>query len=175
MFQLQSSCVSNNRCFLFRGAITCGCELEKRPCRPVGLTRSATEREDCHERHVTSACLTGTMSLTLELNCLVLGDDPSHVFTIEIVDSKNVSALKKAIKDEKKHAFQHVDADTLNIFRVSFPEDDDLDATLKSFRPEHDPENGVHSLSKSMKRLKGVFGGPIDEHLHVIVLPPAGE
>jgi hypothetical protein len=65
------------------------------------------------------------ISLTLKLNCLVLGDDPSHVFTIEIVDSKNVSALKELIKDKKKPAFDHVPADSLNLFRVSFPVDDD--------------------------------------------------
>jgi hypothetical protein len=82
------------------------------------------------------------------------------------------------IKEKKKQAFQHVDADTLNIFRVSFPMDDidELDATLNRFRPEHDPANGVHFLSMPVKRLKGVFGGLIDEHIHVVVLrPPAGE
>jgi hypothetical protein len=116
------------------------------------------------------------MSLTLELNCLVLGDDPSHVFPVKIASTESVGTLKEAIKDKKKHAFQHVDADTLDIFRVSFPVDDNLDATLNRFRPEDDPENGVHRLSVTVKRLKGVFGGPIDEHLHVIILrPPAGE
>jgi hypothetical protein len=112
------------------------------------------------------------------LSSLVLGDDPSHIFTIEIADSKDVSALKELIKDKKKPAFDHVPADTLNIFRVSFPVDDDLEATLNRFRrrPEHDRDNGFHHLSRSVKWLKGEFGGPIDEHLHVIVLrPPAGE
>jgi hypothetical protein len=33
------------------------------------------------------------MSLTLELNCLVLGDGPSHIFGIEIKDNKKVSDL----------------------------------------------------------------------------------
>jgi hypothetical protein len=50
--------------------------------------------------------------------------------------------------------------------------DDDLDSTLKRFRSEHDPEKGVHHLSVPVKRLKGVFGDPIDEHIHVIVQPP---
>jgi hypothetical protein len=112
------------------------------------------------------------MSLPLELNCLVLGDDPSHVFTIEIADSKNVSALKELIKEKKKPVFDHVPADALNIFRVSFAVNDDLDATLNRFRPEHDPDNGVHHLSMPVKRLKGVFEDPIDEHIHVIAQPP---
>jgi len=94
---------------------------------------------------------------------------------IEIVDNTKVSALKKAIKEEKKPAFDHVPADTLNIFRVSFPVDDDLDAALKLFRPEHDPEHGVHHLSMAVKQLKGVFEDPVDEYIHVIVeRPPAG-
>jgi hypothetical protein len=50
---------------------------------------------------------------------LVLGDDHARVFTIEILSTKNVSALKRAIKDEKKHAFEHVDADTLVLWMVS--------------------------------------------------------
>ena len=113
---------------------------------------------------------------SLYINCLVFGDGSSHLFTIEIEDTKNVSALKKAIKDEKKHSFEHVDADSLDIFKVSIPMDDDIDSTLKRFQPEHDPERGVHHLSLPVKPLKGVFGDPIDEHIHVIVQhPPPGK
>jgi len=93
------------------------------------------------------------MSLTLELNCLVLGDDPSRVFSVKIASMESVGTFKKAIKHEKPHAFRHLDADSLHIFRVSFPVDDDLDDTLKQFRPEHDPENGVHRLSNPGERL----------------------
>jgi hypothetical protein len=113
------------------------------------------------------------MSLTLELNCIVLGDDPSHAFVIDIVDNKKVSALKKAIKDVKKSAFDHVPADHLKIFMVSLPVDDSLDDKLKSFHPE---DEGDRRLSNAMERLKEVFEHPTDGHLHVIVLaPPAGE
>jgi hypothetical protein len=108
----------------------------------------------------------------LELNCLVLGEDQSHIFAIEIEDNKKVSALRDVIKDKKKHAFEHSDADALQIYKVSFPVDPELDATLKHFRAEHDPDNGVHHLFMPVKRLNGVFENPIDEHLHVIVLPP---
>ena len=57
----------------------------------------------------------------------------------------------------------------LDIFKVFFPVDDDLVATLKHFQPEHVPENGVHHLSVPVKRLENVFDDPIKEHLHVIV------
>ena len=53
--------------------------------------------------------------------------------------------------------------------------DDDLDTVLKPFRPEHDPDNGVHYLSNPTKRLKEVFEDrleSVDKHIHVIVHPP---
>jgi Crinkler effector protein N-terminal domain len=121
------------------------------------------------------------MSLQLELNCLVLDGKPGNIFQVEINGDKSVSTLRELIKEKKKHALQHVDADALEIFRVSFPIDDDLDdklSTLKELQLEHNPEKGIHRLSNlnSVKRLKGVFVEPMDEHLHVIVKPPpAGE
>jgi hypothetical protein len=65
-----------------------------------------------HELHI-------VMSNILELNCWVLGDDPRRVFSVEIVISKTVSALKKLIKDEKKHTFDGIDADLLDLWKVS--------------------------------------------------------
>jgi hypothetical protein len=109
------------------------------------------------------------MHHNLSINCIVLGDNSSHVFTTEIDGTNNVSALKKAIKDEKRPVFDHVPADALKVYKVSFPVDDGLDTQLKRFQPEHD---GVHRLSNAVERLKGVFGEPIDGNLHVIVLPP---
>ena len=116
------------------------------------------------------------MSVILELNILVLGDNHSHVFPVKIAATESVGTLKDAIKDKKKHMFEHVDADSLDIFMVSLPMDDDIDTTLKHFQPEHDPERGVQHLLLPVKRLKGVFEDPIGEHIHVIVRPPlAGE
>jgi hypothetical protein len=56
---------------------------------------------------------------TLELNCIVQGDDTDHVFTVNVARTKNVSALRKAIKEENEHAFEQVDAKTLNLWKVS--------------------------------------------------------
>jgi Crinkler effector protein N-terminal domain len=113
------------------------------------------------------------MPLALELNCLVLGDDSSHIFTIEIQGTKNISALRKAIKEEKKPIFDHVPADALKLFKVPFPVDDGLDAKLKRFRPE---DEGDRRLSSAVERLRDAFDDATDKHLHVIVLaPPASE
>jgi hypothetical protein len=60
------------------------------------------------------------------------GDNVHHIFLVKIASTESISILKKVIKDEKKHAFQHVNADALEIFQVSFPSND-LDAALKRF------------------------------------------
>jgi len=88
--------------------------------------------------------------MSLELNCLVLGEDSSHIFAVEIDVRKKVSALKELLKDKKKHTFKDVDADALKIFKVSFPVDHKLDATLNHFRPEHDPHNAGHETIQGL-------------------------
>ena len=66
------------------------------------------------------AGLTGSgMSRTLELNCWVFGDDLNSVFEVEIQDSKKVSTLRKFIKAEKSNTFQHVEADTIDLWKVT--------------------------------------------------------
>jgi hypothetical protein len=61
---------------------------------------------------------------------LVSGDDPDGILTMEIGKTKNVGTLKKAIKDENKHLFQHVNAKTLVIQKVSLPVDESLKENL---------------------------------------------
>jgi hypothetical protein len=111
------------------------------------------------------------MSSTLDLNCLVLGHDASHIFPIEIAESKTVGALRKAIKDEKEHAFQHVDADNLILWKVSIPVNRSLTENLSTL--DFVDEGSLLPV----KRLSGVFSDqPEDEHLHIVVrVPSAGE
>jgi hypothetical protein len=56
---------------------------------------------------------------SFNLNCLVLDDDPRHVFLVEIAQTKAVDDLKRLIKERKQHAFDGVDADRLNLWDVS--------------------------------------------------------
>jgi hypothetical protein len=55
----------------------------------------------------------------LRLNCIVFGDNHRHVFEIKISPKESVSALQKSIKDVKKQRFGHVDADCLELWKVS--------------------------------------------------------
>ena len=53
------------------------------------------------------------MTMPLNVNCWVLNKDATHIFSVEIDCSKNVGDLKKAIKEEKKVAFDRINANSL--------------------------------------------------------------
>ena len=111
------------------------------------------------------------MSGTLDLNCFVLGHGASHIFPIEIAENKTVGALRKAIKDEKEHAFPHIDADTLVLWKVSIPVSRSLTENLgKLDFVDEDSLLPVEELSD-------VFSdSPVRRHLHIVVrAPPASE
>jgi Crinkler effector protein N-terminal domain len=106
----------------------------------------------------------------LQLNCLVLGDDHHCVFPVEIAPTKTVGALKKAIKEEKKHAFRNVDADILLIWEVSIPVDGNLKKNLNNLKLADG-----RSLSP-VDELLEVFSGEVTKkHVHIVIKVPAGE
>jgi hypothetical protein len=105
---------------------------------------------------------------TLELNCLVLGNDPS-IFTVEIASSKTVSILKDMIKEKKQNEFKDVDADTLILWKVSIPDNDNLKQHLNTLELNESSE----LLRRSTSRLLNVFKGELEEeHVHIVVQPP---
>jgi hypothetical protein len=111
------------------------------------------------------------MSGTLDLNCLVLGHDASHIFPVEIAERKTVGALRDAIKDKKRPAFDHVPADTLLLWKVSILVNQNLTKNISKL------DFIDESSLLPVKRLSKVFSDqPEDEHLHIVVrVPPAGE
>jgi hypothetical protein len=58
----------------------------------------------------------------------------SHVFTVEIIDTKTVSILKKEIWEEKQNAFKGVDADTLILWKVSILDGDNPRQNLDALK-----------------------------------------
>ena len=106
------------------------------------------------------------MHNTLALNCLVSGDNTDHIFTIEIANAKNVSALKDSIKDKKKPAFDHVPADTLVLWKVSLSVDKSLAEIVKNF-------DGGEPLSP-LDKLSKVFSVVDETCLHIVVGQPPG-
>jgi len=58
---------------------------------------------------------------TLSLNCYLLGDDSTKVFTVEVPESKNISILKKMVKEEKARHLAHLDPSDLTLWKVRRP------------------------------------------------------
>jgi hypothetical protein len=108
---------------------------------------------------------------TLQLNCLVQGDNLCNAFSVEIASTKNASALQKAIRKEKEHAFKGVDADTLVLWKVSMP----ADGPVKQDPRIHDLDED-QSLSL-LEELSEVFSALLPRnHIHIVVrAPPVGE
>jgi hypothetical protein len=105
---------------------------------------------------------------TLSINCFFLGGDPSEVFTVEILKTKNVSILKDLIKEKLSPRINHVVAFELTTWKVSLPVDtitpeltvDDVEACQK-----------LHSVQK----ISSIFGeDEVDEHVHILVQAPTG-
>jgi hypothetical protein len=100
----------------------------------------------------------------LTLNCLVFGDDPSHLFTIKIPTNDNVSALKEEIWKKKENAFKGVDADPL--WKVCILANSSLQQNIQNL--ELIDEN---SLQLPVAKLSDVFPDLNEGHLHVVIRP----
>jgi len=93
---------------------------------------------------------------SIHLNCLILDDDSSHIFSVKILQTDTVSNLKKVIKEENKHEFDGVDAKHLKLWKVDI-----------------DPEKKEKlDLPDDAKELKPLTVGPEDGHLHILVQHP---
>ena len=100
----------------------------------------------------------------LSLNCFVLGDDLKKVFTVEVQKDKNVSILKKLIKEEKACRLEHIDASDLDLWNVSILFNDDAGERLENI-DNLEPLKPLLSLSQAFPHVE-------ENHLHVVVRPP---
>jgi hypothetical protein len=100
----------------------------------------------------------------IDLNCWVAGDPPERVFSVKIEATEKVSALKDAIKKKKKPAFNNITADSLDLWKVSIPVDEDeLEQAVKS-------RNVLKNKPlSSVKLLSDFFQEVVKENLHVVV------
>jgi hypothetical protein len=71
-------------------------------------------------------------STTTRLVFWVFGDDCGRTIGVDIALNKDVGDLKKAIKEEKKPALDHLPADALDLWKVSVPFDDDFEEKVKA-------------------------------------------
>ena len=118
------------------------------------------------------------MSLQLCLNCWVLGEKASRVFPVKIAGTESVGTLKKAIKEEKRPAFDQIPADVLDLWQVSVqcfdasmstPELWQVDVPVDDSALRNVSLDGDNPLL-SVKRLSGLFQrAPTDEHVHIVI------
>jgi Crinkler effector protein N-terminal domain len=109
---------------------------------------------------------------------LVLGQDSSHIFTLEIPANKSVYKLKEAVKDKKQPTFREVAADDLQLFKVSIPVNEEIDETLETFEPQQNLDKvklKIEELSLPLEKLWKVFSEPpVWRHLHIVVKSSIG-
>ena len=89
------------------------------------------------------------------LTCSILGPDVSRVFPVVISSAKNIGQLKNAIK-EKKRKLDHIDADELDIWKVSKPAQPS--APSATFRTYFQPPTPFSEVTIG-DQLKGVMDG----------------
>jgi hypothetical protein len=107
----------------------------------------------------------------LVLNCFIQGDDASQIFSVEIANTRLVSALKGTIKDKNTESFHNIDARSLHLWKVSIPVDDSFKENVINV------ELRDGEALSPVDRLLNVFSGqPQDGHLLIIVTcPPNSE
>jgi Crinkler effector protein N-terminal domain len=111
------------------------------------------------------------MPSTFDLNCLVLGDDPSCLFPVKIAATESVGILRDAIKDKKKPELDHVAAGSLLLWKVSIP----LNESFKNNLSKLDLVEQRPLLPE--QELVEIFTGPppAKRHVHIVVkAPPIG-
>ncbi|KAG2100178.1 uncharacterized protein F5147DRAFT_813356 [Suillus discolor] len=107
--------------------------------------------------------------LHLKLNCIVLGDDPRHIFPVNIERTKTVGDLREVIKDKTKRQFDDVDAHCLELWKVDLPVNETIEHNLNNLTL--DP---MKSLSPVDEMVKIFPNAPPHKYLHIIIqYPPA--
>ena len=104
--------------------------------------------------------------MSLSLNCLVVGEDPDRMFTVEIPKNKNVSILKDLIKEKNPSSLGNIDAKNIDLWQISFPIDD-LETAVRNLNLARYPK-----LSPPSKKLTTFFTDAADDCLHIIAKAP---
>ena len=98
----------------------------------------------------------------LQLNCLVLGDDPGRMFKVQIAETADhVSDLRTLIKQERANTFRDVDAVYLDIYQVSLPDDAELDETLR--------HPSLNAPLCPLTKLSTCLVDVPEDHVHILV------
>ena len=102
----------------------------------------------------------------LSINCCLLGNDSSKLFTVKIPRTENVSILKDLIKANQSPRLNHVVASELTVWKVSLPVD--------TIWPGLDDIERCQELHPA-EQISLIFGeAPVGGHVHILVQVPTG-
>ena len=105
----------------------------------------------------------------ITLNCWVRGQEVHRIFTVEISSAKTITVLQNTIKNNKPD-LGDIDADALDLYKVSLPDDEDLEQALEGLT------FGPHEVLCSTKLLSLVFPTPPPErHVHIVIATSTSE
>jgi hypothetical protein len=94
---------------------------------------------------------------------------------------ESIADLKKAIKEEKRPNFDHIPADSLVLWKVSLPCDQNLKWDVGDLHLVNDelpqspvahPDDQIQLLSPDDKMSEVFLVPPIKKHVHIIVMAP---
>ena len=97
------------------------------------------------------------------------GQEIRRIFAVEISSAKTITVLQNTIKN-KKLDFRDIDADALDLYKVSLADDEGLEMALAGLT------FGPHELLRPTELLSLVFPAPPPaRHLHIVVATPTSE
>ena len=97
------------------------------------------------------------------------GQEIHCIFPINISPAQTTGALKKVIKNDKPN-LGDIAADALDLYKVSLPDDEDLEQALEGLT------FGPHEQLHSLEPLSLVFPAHLPEHhVHIVVTTPTSE
>ena len=118
------------------------------------------------------------MSRSLQLNCLLLDAHATanNIFPVDIPDTNSVDMLKEAIREERKLSYPHLAANTLRLWKVSIPDDDeDSELFISKLNELHLGDEAILLPTEILSSIFPDHPGPDEpesEHLHVIAIMP---
>ncbi|RHZ79302.1 hypothetical protein Glove_149g87 [Diversispora epigaea] len=111
---------------------------------------------------------------TIILSCLVVDENPSNAFPVEIGNNKLVGFLKEVIKEKKKNDFATFDADKLKLWKVDIPTENENEklTAVQNINVNIKDDLGGEELKPLSKISKHFPTEPPEEHIHIIVRRP---
>jgi hypothetical protein len=115
------------------------------------------------------------------LFCYVRGEHYNNAFEVTARKDESVATLKETIKEKKRPNFDHIPADSLVLWKVSVPCDQNLKKNVNDLHlldyelpqsPVAHPDDQIQSLPPDHKMSEVFLVPPIEKHVHIIVMAP---